>query len=144
MTASRTSPKSTKGSEGNALTRSATVVTGSVKTAAPASSYLISPEYLENMPELYKDVLGAFPQADPVRAAGDALPYQSIYSVLEGKYSPREIKLACEQLAQGRAVEIRNTIFIHPTGLGEQLIAAVSGVQAGERTVPTFSPPPPV
>lgn len=143
MTGNRTSPHSKKSSQGDVFTGSGTLVIGSPKLAG-AASYRISPEYLKKMPKLYKDVLGAFPQADPVRAIGDALPYQSIYSVLEGKYSPREIKLACDQLAQGRAVEIQNTIFIHPTELGEQLIAAVSGVQAGERTIPTFSPPPPV
>lgn len=114
----------------------------SVLIAKPPSNYLISPGYLQTMPQLYKDVLGAFPQADPMRATGDGLAYQSIYSVLEGKYSAREIKLACEQLAQGHAVEIQHTIFIHPTELGEQLIAAVSGVQAGERKIPTFTPPP--
>ena len=120
------------------------VPAGSEAMVKSRSSYLISPGYLQTMPQLYKDVLGAFPQSDPMRAAGDGLAYQSIYSVLEGKYSAREIKLACEQLAQGHAVEIKHTIFIHPTGLGEQLIAAVSGVQAGERKIPTFTPPPSV
>ncbi len=45
-------------------------------------------------------------------------------------------------MAKGGAVEIKNEIFVQPTALGEELIAAVTGGEVAEVAVPPFSPPP--
>ena len=70
------------------------------------------------------------------------MAFRSIYSALDGKYTLTEIKLACQELELGKAVEQRNSIFVHPTGLGENLIAALTGTEADSLVVPKFAPPP--
>ena len=63
----------------------------------------VSEEYVKSLPEIYRDILAAFPQFDRTRKAGYGLSYQSLYSALNGKYSPGEIQLACESMAKGGA-----------------------------------------
>ncbi|MDD4890241.1 MAG: hypothetical protein PHU85_09960 [Phycisphaerae bacterium] len=102
----------------------------------------VTKRYLNSLDKIYRDILAAFPQFDATRRVGYGLAYQSLYSALDGKYSLGEIKLACEQMAQGGAVEIRNKIFVHPTALGEELIAAITGQQPAPRfPFRSFSPP---
>jgi hypothetical protein len=101
----------------------------------------ITDEYVMSLPSIYRDILAAFPQFDPSRKFGYGLSYQSLYSALNGKYSLGQIQLACEEMAKGRAMEIKNEIFVHPTALGEDLISAVSGHTAPQVAVPPFNPP---
>ncbi|MEX0717589.1 MAG: hypothetical protein WD066_13435 [Planctomycetaceae bacterium] len=101
----------------------------------------ITQDYIANLPEIYRDVLAAFPRFDPTRKAGRGLSFQSLYSALEGKRSLAEIRMACEELAKGGAMEIKNQIFAHPTELGEELIVAVTGGDVPEPDVPPFHPP---
>lgn len=101
----------------------------------------ITENYLTGLPEIYRDILSAFPRFDPTRKAGYGLSYQSLYSALDGKYNLGEIRIACEKMAEGGAVEINNEIFVHPTVLGEELIAAVTGSAAPQVAVPPFNPP---
>src|SRR6266571_1891642 len=86
----------------------------------------ITHEYVESLPAIYRDILAAFPQFDATRKIGYGLSYQSLYSALNGKYNLGEIRMACERMAEGGVMEIRNEIFVHPTPLGEELIAAVT------------------
>ena len=102
----------------------------------------VTHEYVESLPAIYRDILAAFPRFDATRKRGYGLAYQSLYSALEGKYSLGEIVLACQELAKGGAVEIRNEIFVHPTALGEELIAAVTGGEVPQLAVPPFPRPP--
>jgi hypothetical protein len=105
----------------------------------------VTEEYLKTLAPIYHDILGAFPKFDSTRKVGYGLSYQSLYSALENldkKYTFGQIKLACEQMARGGAVEIKNEIFVHPTALGEELIAAITGKHAALETVPLFTPPP--
>src|SRR5438132_629825 len=90
----------------------------------------LTEEYVKGLPEIYRDILAAFPRFSPKRKAGYGLSYQSLYSALDGKYTLAEIELASQELAKGGAVEIRNEIFVHPTKLGEELIAAIIGGEA--------------
>lgn len=100
----------------------------------------ISQEYLSSLPRIYKDVLAAFPEFDPMRQAHEGLAFQSLYSVLSDKYTLGEIRAACEALMRGGALEIKERIFAHPTDLGEDLIEAVTG--RAPTVLPPFSPPP--
>ena len=65
----------------------------------------------------------------------------SLYSALNGTYSLGEIRMACEQMAEGDVMEIQNEIFVHPTPVGGELIAAVTGGIVPPLAVPPFSPP---
>ncbi|MFM9960772.1 MAG: hypothetical protein ACKV2Q_06060 [Planctomycetaceae bacterium] len=107
-----------------------------------AKEYVISAEYLESVPPIFKEILAAFPKVDPRRLRGTGLGFQSIYSALDEKYTLTEIKLACKELELGNAVEQRISNFVHPTELGEILIAALTGVTAESLIIPEFTPPP--
>ena len=103
----------------------------------------ITDEYVESLPDIYRDVLAAFPQFNPKRKFGYGLAYQSLYSALDGKYTFGQIEMACENMAEGGVMEIKHTTFACPTPLGEELIAAVTGGPiALKLEVPPFNPPP--
>lgn len=101
----------------------------------------ISEVYVKSLPPIYRDILAAFPRFDSTRKVGYGLSYQSLYSALDGKYNLSEIRMACERMAEGGVMEIKNEIFVHPTPLGEELIAAVTGGTVPEPAVPPFNPP---
>jgi len=102
----------------------------------------VTHEYVESLPAIYRDILAAFPRFDATRKRGYGLSYQSLYSALNGKYTLGEIVLACQELAKGDAVEFKNEIFVHPTALGEELIAGVTGGRVPQVAVPPFPPLP--
>lgn len=88
--------------------------------------------YAKNLPPIYRDVLEAFPAIEPGRKAGYGLAFQTLamhFTNTNREYSLGDVQLACEQLAEEGFIEIKNEIFAHPTDLGEQLIAAVTGKQ---------------
>ena len=101
----------------------------------------ITADYVSSLPAIYRDILAAFPQFDPTRKAGYGLSYQSLYSALNSKYNLGEIKLACEQMAEAGVMEIKHAIFVTPTPMGEELIAAVTGSSAPKLGVPPFPVP---
>jgi hypothetical protein len=101
----------------------------------------VSNDYVASLAPIYRDILAAFPRFDPMRKVGYGLSYQSLYSALEGKYNLGEIQLACEEMAKGKAVEIKSDIFVNPTPLGEELIAAITGGRVPQVQVPPFKPP---
>jgi hypothetical protein len=99
-------------------------------------------EYVESLPAIYRDILAAFPEFDATRKQGYGLSYQSLYSALDGKYTLGEIVLACQEMAKGGVAEIKNEIFVHPTALGEELIAGITNGKVAQVAVPPFPPPP--
>ncbi len=101
----------------------------------------VTTAYVNSLPDIYRDILAAFPRFDPTRKAGYGLSYPSLYSALNGKYNLGEIRLACERMAEGGVLEIKNEIFVHPTLLGEELIAAITGGLVPLAGVPAFTPP---
>jgi hypothetical protein len=101
----------------------------------------VTEDYVNALPQIYRDILAAFPRFDATRKVGYGLSYQSLYSALNGKYNLGEIRLACERMAEGGVMEIKNEIFAHPTPLGEELIAAVTGETEAPQAVPPFPPP---
>lgn len=104
-----------------------------------------SEDYLESIPPIYRDVLTAFPRVDPARKKGYGLAIQTIYTGLENAnkhYPLGEIRQACMNLSSSGVFEIRNEIFAHPTDLGEELIATLSGHAEPGVAVPPFPSPP--
>jgi hypothetical protein len=96
----------------------------------------VTDDYVKTLEPIYRDILAAFPRFDATRKAGHGLSYQSLYSALDGQYTLGEIRLACEKMAEGGAMEIKHEIFAQPTDLGEELIAAVTGGSAPPPAVP--------
>jgi len=103
---------------------------------------MITPEYIESLPEIYKDVLGTYVMFTPPHRVGEGVAFQSLYSGLSEKYTLAEIRVACEKMAAAEVLEIRNRIFVHPTQLGSELIAAITSGKSAEVTVPDFPPIP--
>lgn len=101
----------------------------------------ISPEYVKSLPAIYADLLAAFPRFDATRKVGYGLSFQSLYSAVDGKYQLGEIVQACQQMAKGGVLEIKNEIFANPTARGEELIAAITGGTPPQPVVPDFPPP---
>lgn len=100
----------------------------------------ISTEYVNSLPEIYRDMLAAFPQFNPTRKVGYGLSFQSLYSALDEKYALGQIKMACENMAEGGVMEINHDIFACPTPLGEELITAITGIAAPTLEVEPFPP----
>jgi hypothetical protein len=101
----------------------------------------VTKEYLRGLPTIYQNILQSFPKLEPGRKAGYGLAYQTLSAALSKYYSFGEIVKACENMADGGAVEIRNKIFVHPTELGEEIIAEMTGQKAPQEEVPPFLPP---
>lgn len=101
----------------------------------------ISDQYVQNLPDIYRDVLAAYPRFDSTRKAGYGLSYHSLYSALDGKYNLGQIKRACENMKNIRLMEIKHTIFACPTPLGEELISAITGITVPVSDVPPIDPP---
>ena len=101
----------------------------------------VNKEYIRNLPQIYTDILGIFSKLEPGRKAGYGLAFQTLFAELGKYYSFGEITKACENMAEGGAVEIKNKIFVHPTELGEEIIAEMTGKKASPENVPPFLPP---
>ena len=87
-------------------------------------------EYARNLPPIYRDIMAAFPGIEPGRKAGYGLAFQTLtmhFANTGRGYGLWEVQEACKQLANSGFIEIRDGIFAHPTDLGEQLIAVVTG-----------------
>ena len=100
----------------------------------------ISNEYLNSLPEIYRDILAAFPQFNPTRKVGYGLSYQSLHSALDEKYTLGQIMKACENMADSDVMEIKHRMFACPTSLGEELITALTGIAAPALEVAPFPP----
>jgi len=85
--------------------------------------------YAKSLPDIYRDIMKAFPAIEPDRKAGYGLAFQTVamhFANTRRGYSLEEVQEACMRLADQGFIEIKNGIFAHPTDLGEQLIAAVT------------------
>ena len=102
---------------------------------------VVTKDYVDSLPEIYQDILAAFPGIEPVRKAGWGLAYQTLGENLSERYSLGEIIEACQKMERAGAVEIKHGTFVCPTGMGEQMITLLTGKQAGEQHVPDFPSP---
>ena len=86
--------------------------------------------YAERLPDIYRDILAAFPAIEPGRKKGYGLAFQTLtmhFINTSKQWSLGDVEAACKQLAENGFIEIKNGIFAHPTEDGEELIAAVTG-----------------
>ncbi|HEX7448824.1 MAG TPA: hypothetical protein VF306_14825 [Pirellulales bacterium] len=101
--------------------------------------------YAAILPDIYREILAAFPRIEPNRRPRSGLAYQSIWAEFEERelgISLGELMQACEQLSEHGFIEIKRGMFVHPTETGEELIRAVTGHEASEVSIPTLPPPP--
>lgn len=99
-------------------------------------------KYVGDLPQLYKDILHSFPEVDPGRRAGFGLAIQTIHAALDGRYSLGTLRRAIAEMERHGVVILRNGIFAHPTELGEEIIAQLTGLSPAEDSVPPFPLPP--
>lgn len=100
--------------------------------------------YAVKLPAIYRDILAAFPEVEPGRKAGYGLAFQTLaihFATHRVGHALGEVERACRRLADSGFIDIRNEIFAHPTDLGEQLIAAVSGIRAPVENLPELPVP---
>jgi hypothetical protein len=99
-------------------------------------------DYANQLPEIYREILAAFPEIEPSRKAGDGLAFQTLaihFANTSKRWGFGDVQAACEQLRQHGFLEIKNGIFAHPTDLGEQLIGAVTRKPpASKRGIPSL------
>jgi hypothetical protein len=100
--------------------------------------------YAQQLPQIYRDILAAFPEVEPGRKAGFGLAFQTLTAHFYNRkigHALDEVREACRQLAAAGLVEIHNEIFAHPTELGERLIAILTGKRAPVMRVPDLPRP---
>ncbi len=100
----------------------------------------ITQQYLDDLPDIYRDIFKVFGTYNPAGEANQALPWQTIYSSLKSAHSFPEVIEALSQLTQHNVLEKKNGIFYATTSLGDEITSALTGNK--RVTVPPFSPPP--
>lgn len=99
-----------------------------------------------NLPEVYEELLKAFPEIAPGRVPGSGLAVPTLYAHLRDAHLQQHrdpwpisyVRLAVKQLAAKDIVQVQNQIFVFPTEQGENLITAVSGVLPEPQSPPPF------
>lgn len=100
----------------------------------------ITQDYVESLPEIYRDILASFFLFNPQQRLGERVAMQSLYTVLREKgHTLAQIRTACAKMEEAGVVEITDTIFVAPTELGQQLIDRLEQPEAAVR-VPDFPP----
>ncbi len=116
---------------------------------------VVTKDYVESLPAIYRDILAAFPEVEPARNAGEGLAYQTLFAklreqgekgeslreMMKSQWSIGEVVEACQKMQQGGAVEIKQGIFVCPTPLGEEMITLLTGTKPREPHVPDFPHP---
>jgi hypothetical protein len=102
-------------------------------------------KYVRGLPEIYQEILAAFPRIEPTRMAGYGLALQSLASDFEDRglaFTMGHVAQAAKQLQQHGIVDLKHGMFVHPTEFGERLITSITGEHAPVVTVPVLPPPP--
>jgi hypothetical protein len=109
----------------------------------PSDKQLLA--YAETLPDIYREILSAFPRIEPNRKANYGLAYQTLAADLEDRgfgFSLGEIIQACQQLQERGIVTTKHGIFVHPTDFGDRLIHLLTGQEPAQVVVPALPSPP--
>jgi hypothetical protein len=101
----------------------------------------VTPEYVETLPDIYKDVLNAFWMFNPQARPDWGIAPESIHVMLRDKYTRGEIRGAFQQMVEGGALVTSDQIFYRPTAVGQEIIESLQGA-AEHPAVPAFPSPP--
>ena len=103
----------------------------------------VTAEYVDNLPEIYRDVLNAFWTFNPQARPDWGIAPESVHVMLRDKYTRGEIRGAFQQMVEGGALASSDQTFFRPTVIGQQIIDVLQ--EAVERpNVPAFPLPPAV
>ena len=109
-------------------------------------------EYLDSLPQVYKDVLTSFVEIKQDRREGDGLTTQTILDHLSEKETPfreRDYQEAIEQFAAKGFFQNDPRPqfgggffpFVHPSPICERLIASLTGEKAKPAKIPDLPVP---
>lgn len=104
-------------------------------------------EYAAKLPQIYKDILAAFPRVSPNRWHGDALRVDAIRGGQSGteldaqRPSLRAIEVAIENMRDAEILDDNGFDTVFPTDLGERLIAALTGRMSPKPVIPPLPVP---
>jgi hypothetical protein len=105
---------------------------------------MVTDEYVKSLEPIYREVLRAFGMFNPNARPEWGIAPQSLYSVLNEKgYAVGEIREACQQMVEGKALTVEKGIFYKPTPVGQEMINRLQLLEKpAPAKVPPFSPPP--
>ena len=102
-------------------------------------------EYAAKLPQLYREVLEAFPGAYPARRQHDSLTRESLLSQLQSsEYQTAEILEGVELLVKNgflKLTELGMFQIVKPTIVGERLLEVLTGKIAPKRGAPPLPVP---
>ena len=102
-------------------------------------------EYAAKLPQIYKDLLAAFPKVDPDRRSGDPVAIFKLEEQLES--DDRDVRLEDVQSAFKKLVlqrfirSIGGTTYCAPTPIGERLISVITNHVPRPATIPELPQP---
>ena len=101
----------------------------------------ITEDYVDQLPQIYKDILKTFFMFNPQKRIGERVAMQSLYSALRDKqHTLAQIRAACEKMEEAGVVRISDTIFVEPTDTGKELIEVLERPDPAKTFVPDFPP----
>ena len=102
-------------------------------------------EYAAKLPQLYREILEAFPKAYPARRQHDSLTWESLLSQLDvSEFGNAEILEGIELLVGSGFLELselRSIRLVRPSVLGERLIEVLTGKITPKRGAPPLPVP---
>lgn len=104
-------------------------------------------EYAAKLPEIYKDVLIAFPKIDPERRRGDAavidrnIFFRFQLKSVESPLREWDIRQAINALCDAGILDTNEFNSLFPTEVGERLITLLTGHEAKVYTIPELPTP---
>ncbi len=104
-------------------------------------------EYALKLPQIYRDVLEAFPKVDPGRRRGDAALidrnafYKFQLKSVESPLREWDIRHAINALCDAGILDTNEFSSLFPTEVGERLITLLTGHEAKVYTIPELPAP---
>lgn len=102
----------------------------------------VTAEYVDGLAPIYRDILKSYVIFNSQRTLGSGVALQSLYAALYDKYTPSQIRVACERMQKGGVLTIEDDRWTFPTEVGEELIDRLTEGERPEDDVPPFTPPP--
>ncbi len=104
-------------------------------------------EYIDHLPQIYKDVLIAFPRIDPNRRRGDAAVidrhafFEHKLKSFDSALRDWDIRQAINALCDAGILDTNEFSSLFPTEVGERLITLLTGHEPKVYTIPELPAP---
>jgi predicted methyltransferase len=98
--------------------------------------------YASKLPAIYRDVLRIMYESFKDRVRGDMFYSPEIFRLVGTKYSERAVTACLEELEDGGYLKLNDSIgSIELSELGEELIAAITGIVPKNELIPKLPKP---